>query len=251
MWAGHEVGNWKLTDRDMRRKLREVNERIRAYEKVQDRRRREFLEELVELRGAEGNEAVAKAIKEINRRECQAREAWRIKEATKGTRAIDLPEVQVPEGRTDIEKMWEDIKGDGERPTKWESIRGADKVNSVMAPWCAKHFNQADGTPFTRGRWVRDLDIGDERNKVEEIIAGEQVVDETDDQVCREWVEEMKKKKEGTPEVELTARFDDFRRFASQAKESKGGGRVGGTTDTTKSWPRRRTFSVLYFASWP
>ena len=227
VWAGHEEDNWKLTDRDMRDKLREVNKRIKAYEKVQDRKRREFLEELAELRGAQGNEAVAKAIREINRRECQAREAWRIKDATKGMRANELPEVQVPDGGPDIEKMWEDIKGDGERPEKWESIRGASKVNSVLAPWCAKHFNQAEGTPFTRGRWVRDLDIGAERNKVDEIVAGGQVADEADGQVCQEWIEEMRRKKEGTPEVELIAKFEDFKRFASQAKESKGGGPSG------------------------
>ena len=213
-WAGHEERNWGMTDRDMREKLREVDKRIEAYEKGQEGKRKEFLEELAELKGAEGEEEVAKAVKEINRRECQAREAWRIREATKGRRATELPEVQVPSGETEVDEMWEVIKGEGEDPKEWETVRGAEEVDAVMTPWCAKHFGQAEGTPFTTGRWPKELDIGEEKNVVEQIIAGETVTKETDGKVCSEWVAELKRKKEGTPEVELSAEYEDFLKFA-------------------------------------
>ena len=62
-------------------------------------------------------------------------------------------------------------------------MRGADIVDAVMTPWCAKHFGQAEGTPFTTGRWLKELDIEEERNVVEQIIAGETVTKETDEKV--------------------------------------------------------------------
>ena len=82
------------------------------------------MEEQAELRGAEGEEAVQKAINEINRREIQQREAERIREATKGRRHDVLPEVQVLEGMTTVEEMWDSIKGERVAATKWETVTG-------------------------------------------------------------------------------------------------------------------------------
>ena len=57
-WAGHEERNWVMTDRDMREKLREVDKKIVIYEKEQEQKRMEFLEELAELKGAERKDEV-------------------------------------------------------------------------------------------------------------------------------------------------------------------------------------------------
>ena len=151
VWDGHEEANRRMLDCDMRVKIRDVDKRLETCKKNQEENRTKYLQELAVARGAEGKEDIEKAIIEIDRREWVSREAAKIKEAKKGRRSTSLPEVQVPRGVTDVNKMWDKIKGDNNVPEYWETVRGREAVESIISPWCKKHFNQSEGTPFTKG----------------------------------------------------------------------------------------------------
>ena len=227
VWPGHTPKNWRMSDRDVREKIRDTEKELEEYKERQEEMRTEFLEELAQDRGAKGEEEVAKAIREINRREKEAREWRRIKHATKGKRGRTLPEVQVPRGERNTEDMWEKIKEREEEPDEWETITGRERVEAIIIPWCARHFHQSEETPFTKGEWVRKLNILGEENEVEGIVGGSTVLGDEEPIACAQWIEELKRKGGDTEEVRLEAKYEEFEKFAVKVKENKGGGPSG------------------------
>ena len=60
-----------------------------------------------------------------------------------------------------MDEMWDKIKGDNREPEDWETVRGKEAVESIISPWCKKNFNQSEGTSFTKGEWVKKLNVLD------------------------------------------------------------------------------------------
>ena len=67
----------------------------------------------------------------------------------------------------DVNKMWDKIKVDDHAPEDWETVRGKEAVESIISPWCKKHFNQSEGKPFTKGEWVQKLNVLNNESEVE------------------------------------------------------------------------------------
>ena len=124
----------------------------------------------------DGDEEVAKSIYEIKKEETRRREFLKIREATKKGRGATLPAVQVPQEEEGIDGMWEMLKVKRQEPEGWTKVTGRDEVTRKLIPWCERHFNQAEGTPFTRGAWVQKLDCLQEDSEVREIVDGRGVV---------------------------------------------------------------------------
>ena len=161
---------------------------------------------------------VAKAVKELMKKEKRRAEFSRMRRATKDSRRGTQPEVQIQKGVTDIEDMWESIKGDGESPKEWVTVTGREEVESLILPWCAKHFNQSEETPFTDGKWVGALNILEESNKVEAILEGRDIGIGTEHESCQKWIKELKKKPGVTGEVGLDIEYRDFKKFVEKSK---------------------------------
>jgi len=58
-------------------------------------------------------------------------------------------------------------------------VTGREEVEFLILPWCAKHFNQSEETPFIDWEWVDALNILREGNDAESILEGKDIVTET------------------------------------------------------------------------
>ena len=136
------------------------------------------------------------------------------------------PSVEVPRGAETVQQMWREINEPGAEPGKWDTERwdrvtGRKEVENLLIPWCAEHFNQAEGTPFARGKWNDDLDILKDNSKVEDILEGKYEGIEDEEGEVKQWLEEMKRKKGVESTVPLRTDFSAFQGFIRKVPECK------------------------------
>ena len=99
-----------------------------------------------------------------------------------------LPEVHVPRGVTDVDEIWDKTKGDDREPEDLETVRGTVVVESIICPWCKKNFNQSEGKPFTKGEWVKKLNVLDNESEIDKILEGEEISHIGGTRECMEWI---------------------------------------------------------------
>ena len=221
LWEGHEKGNWILSDEDMRARLREVDGRIKEFYREKCARREKYLGELAAQYDEAKNKDMSKCVKEIKRKERMKIDYARLRQATGKQNKQATPEVEVPEGVKDVSEMWNIIKGGGTLPERWEKICGRQEVESVVLPWCEAHFHQASETPFAEGVWRKKLDILS-NDGIQEALEKGDLCETNEERVeIKQWIEELRVKEGVQGEVKLETTFEDFRKFARRAVESK------------------------------
>lgn len=221
LWEGHREGNWNMSDRDMRVRLRGVDMKIKEYYGRREERREKYLEDLAEEYKGKGQKATGAIIEEINKKEKRRKEYNKLRNEMKEGRQVTEAEVKVPKGMTSVGKMWEAIKESEKEPEEWERVTGQREVEEIMVPWCAEHFSQAGKTPFASGKWEEVLDIFDENSEVRKILDGNYNEANNEPKWMKQWIMEMKRKQGVTGQVELRTTFGEFEKFVNGVVESK------------------------------
>ena len=54
--------------------------------------------------------------------------------------------------------------------------------------WCKNNFNQSEGTPFTKGEWVKKLNVLDNESEIDKILEGEEISHIGGTRECMEWI---------------------------------------------------------------
>ena len=226
VWSGHEKENWRMSDKDMRVRMRQLEHRIQEYYKNKEERRGAFLDELAEEYREKGQAEKEHYIKEIRKKERRKIEYRIMKSAMTDRRQKVEPSVEVPRGARTVPQMWTKIKGPGAEPDnwgpeKWERVTGRKEVEDIMVPWCAEHFSQAAETPFAQGKWNDELDILKEGSRVDEILDGKYDGIENEPEEVRQWLEGMKRKEGVAGQVPLRTTFAAFQEFVQRVTEAK------------------------------
>ena len=92
---------------------------------------------------------------------------------------------------------------------------------SVVLPWCEAHYRQASETPFAEGVWRKKPDILS-NDGIQEALEKGDLCNTNEERVqLKQWIEELWVKEGVQGEVKLEIQFEDFRKFARSAVESK------------------------------
>ena len=203
--------------KEIRLELRKVGSELQeAYDKAHILRQ-DFLMYLASKQQSEGLPS-AKAIKAIAKEEKMTATFADLRRAWKQLNNKQTIRLQVPSSSSSIDDMWDILKTKNTKVQQWSEVEEETKKEDLLLKWSARHYSQADSSPFASSCLSKLLDNDYD---IVSLLKGSFDAHMHQEEV-QQFLSMMSIPPQTRPlESRMTLSFDSFKKYFKKIKESK------------------------------